>query len=98
MSDGKITCHNCQKTLDLTIGQKVFKSDECEHCYADIRVCKMCDFYDPSSYNECREPSAPRIVEKEKSNFCDYFRLSPPGTSLSAKDDLLSAADALFKK
>lgn len=94
----ELSCHACQKTLDLELGQKIFKSEECPHCYADLRVCKMCDFFDTSSYNDCREPSAPRVVEKDKANFCDFFKLATPGTSNSSKDDLMSAADALFKK
>lgn len=93
-----IACHNCQKTLEFEAGQKIFKSEECPHCYADLRVCKMCDFYDVSAYNDCREPSAPRVVEKEKANFCDFFRLANPNNTSNAKNDLLSAADALFKK
>ena len=58
----------------------------------------MCEFYDTSSYNECREPSAPRVVEKTKANFCDFFQLTNPNALSNAKDDFKSAADALFKK
>mgnify|MGYP000450689798 FL=1 len=57
----------------------------------------MCKFYDQSAYNECRESSADRIVEKEKSNFCDYFILKGSGNNGTDKDDLVNAANALFK-
>jgi hypothetical protein len=49
--------------------------------------------------NECRESQADRVVEKEKANFCDYFK--PSGSSsgnAASRDSLKSAADALFKK
>jgi len=58
----------------------------------------MCKFYDPKVYNECTEPNADRVVDKEKSNFCDYFTLSAGGTSGPSRDDLINSADALFKK
>jgi hypothetical protein len=58
----------------------------------------MCTFYDQTAYNECREPSADRIVEKEKANFCDFFCLKGVGeNSGSAKDDLKNKFDSLFK-
>jgi hypothetical protein len=39
-------------------------------------------------------------VEKERSNFCDFFKPSnrSGGTGGKSQSDLKSAADALFKK
>lgn len=89
------TCYSCGKKVNLSA--MVSRHDRCESCYADMRVCKMCTFYDVKAYNECREPSAERIVDKTKANFCDYFNLSS-GTAQPSKEDLWSQADALFKK
>jgi hypothetical protein len=52
------------------------------------------------SYNECREPQAERVVDKEKSNFCDFFtpRRSGAAAGAPSKDDLLKKLDDLFKK
>ncbi len=59
----------------------------------------MCRFFDQKAYNQCREPSAERIIDKEKANFCDYFSLGDSvGAEISEKDKFLSAAEALFKK
>jgi hypothetical protein len=55
--------------------------------------------FDPKAYNECNEPQADRVLEKERANFCDYF--TPGNGTIGAaksKDDLMSAAEALFKK
>lgn len=93
----KIQCHSCNKDLDLTAGQKILRSEECPYCYAAVHCCKMCKFYDQTAYNECRESSADRIVEKEKPNFCDYFILKGADGSGDGKDDLLAQANALFK-
>ena len=94
----KITCYSCKKQLELDATQKVLRHEECEHCQTSLHCCKMCIFYDDKVYNECKEPLAERIVEKEKANFCSYFKIGHSGSEGPSKDDLLSAAEALFKK
>lgn len=91
-------CYKCDKELDLTKGNDIGRSEECSSCFASLRVCKMCEFYDVNSYNECREPVAERIVDKEKANFCDYFKVGGGSNSKNNKDSALAAANALFKK
>lgn len=94
-------CWNCSTQLSpLDYG----RADTCSKCGKDTKVCKNCAFYDPNYNNECKETQADRVVEKERSNFCDYFRphsLSSDG-KLSAgppsRDALKAAAEALFKK
>lgn len=77
----------------------VGRRDVCPSCMTDIRCCKMCQYYDIKAYNDCRETSADRIVDKEKANFCDYFKIgsSEVDPDQSRKDALAKAA-ALFKK
>ena len=94
----EITCYHCQKELDMLEGSSIHRNDDCPHCGVDLYCCKMCQFYDLSCYNECREPCADRIVDKEKANFCDYFRFGKLEVKLEKKQSMLSAADALFKK
>ena len=93
-----VTCYSCSKPIEVESHQKISFSEECSYCSADIHNCKMCQFFDPSSYNECREPSAERIVEKEKRNFCEYFTVADGNKSTGIKPDAISAAEALFKK
>lgn len=77
---------------------KVGFREECYKCHTDLHVCKNCLHYDPKAYNECRETQADVVREKERANFCDYFSPSDKSGGLgSNKDDLLSAAEALFK-
>ena len=92
-----IKCYNCESVLDFEPNQSVGRRDDCHQCSVDLRCCKMCQFYDVKAYNECKEPMAPRILEKEKANFCDYYKLTSGGQDNNSKDDLLSAANALFK-
>jgi predicted RNA-binding Zn-ribbon protein involved in translation (DUF1610 family) len=76
------------------------RGDTCPKCGRDTKVCKGCEFYDRSYNNECRESQAERVVEKERSNFCDYFRPKDDGatTGTKSKDDIKAAAEALFRK
>lgn len=77
----------------------VGRSDHCQSCMADIRCCKNCQFYDPKSYNECRESMADRITDKEKANFCDYFKIGSSATDAEKeRQEQLAKAMALFKK
>lgn len=89
-------CHACKVTLDP--GRNVGRQDACPVCRADLHCCLNCTFYEQSSYNQCRETQAERVVEKYRMNFCDYFvfRDASPAEkdSKAARDKL----DALFKK
>ena len=92
----QLNCFSCGKKIEFPIG--IVRRDECDHCGADVHACKNCRFYDTSSYNECKETSAEVCIEKERSNFCDYFEAGDGGGGNTSKDDLMAAADALFKK
>ncbi|MCC6952677.1 MAG: hypothetical protein IT290_01025 [Deltaproteobacteria bacterium] len=95
-------CYRCSRELHydkINVGRR----DTCDGCGFDVHVCKNCLHYDASVYNECREPQADRVVDKEKSNFCDYFKLTGgadarSGSASHSKADALKALDDLFKK
>lgn len=91
------TCFNCSAEIEAS---NFGRRDVCDKCHADTRVCKNCTHYDVKMNNHCRENQAPRIVEKEKSNFCDWFKPNDGGTGGNApsKDSLKAAAESLFKK
>ncbi|MFQ5994106.1 MAG: hypothetical protein ACE5K1_03350 [Acidiferrobacterales bacterium] len=40
-------------------------------------MCKMCQFYDPRVSDQCTEDRAEEVREKERANFCDYFKPKP---------------------
>ena len=92
-------CHSCRK--ELSIERKVGRQETCPSCGADLHVCLNCTFYSPGAYNECREPQAERVVEKKRSNFCDFFHFVDGAVRVkeaTQKDDSRSRLDALFKK
>lgn len=78
---------------DVPVESKIKRDDTCPHCGRDLRCCKQCKFFDPHAYNECREVSAERIVDKERSNFCDYF--VPRGSAQSNRNTVKGAKEAL---
>ena len=86
----------------IEINAPVGRAETCSKCGYDLRCCMNCRFYDPGSYNECREPQAERVIDKERSNFCDYFKLTEtgpdkkPDTTDNPKPG--NPLDALFKK
>jgi len=91
-------CFNCGAHLELP--PDFGRREECPKCGADVHCCKNCRFYDPQAYNECSEPQAEVVREKERANFCDFFQLNQKaqGGQDSTKDQLREAAEALFKK
>lgn len=82
MSETTVACHACgrEHAIDGPVGRR----QTCDGCGADLRCCRNCTHYDESSYNECREPSAERVLEKESATFCDYF--SPRAAAAGASD------------
>ena len=91
-------CCHCQKDIPIIGAFKVARTEDCPYCSRPLHCCKMCKFYEPKVYNECLEPNADRVVDKEKANFCDYFVLAGAGSTGPSKDDLVNIADSLFKK
>ena len=83
----------------VTLKGKVMMTNTFPHRSRDLRCCRQCKFYDPHAYNECKEVSAERVIDKERANFCEYF--VPRGSSSSAPEraaDAREALEALFRK
>ena len=84
-------CFSCG--AELPIQSRPGRGESCTKCGTDIKVCRNCRFYDAKSYNECAEPNAERVVEKERANFCEYFTLTDksvkePGSSSDPMEEL----------
>ena len=92
-----LRCFHCSQ--EMSFSDRIPLREECPKCSNDVHVCKNCAFYDPKSYNECREPQAEVVQEKDRSNRCDYFQAGSGGAKAGpSKNDLLKAAETLFKK
>lgn len=51
--------------------------EECPMCKADLHVCLACRHYAPQLSDNCREDRADFVLDKDKANFCDYFKANP---------------------
>lgn len=90
-------CWKCRASLSAS---DYGRGDVCPKCRNDTRVCRNCIHYDPNYNNSCLENQAERVVDKERSNFCDYFSASSKTDQNDgdSRASALSAAEALFKK
>lgn len=92
-----LRCFHCGN--ELSFSERVGLREECDQCGSDVHVCRNCQFYDAKVYNECREPQAEVVLEKTRANRCEYFQAgTQAGSAGPSKDDLLKAAESLFKK
>src|SRR4051794_33428096 len=94
-------CWSCsnEQIFDVKVGVKVGRRDSCPHCGADLHVCKNCRLWDPSIHNQCREPEAAFIRDREGSNFCAHFdmRDGDAPTQDAGVDAARAKLEALFK-
>lgn len=87
-------CHSCRR--ELVISLPPGRTETCPACGADLRCCLNCTFYDEAAYNNCREGQAERVLQKDRANFCEFFRfrdesslsVSPSGATRQKLDDL----------
>ena len=102
MAESGLLCWSCGKPTGIE--NKVFRSDACTSCLADLRCCRGCRHFDPLRRWQCRETITTRIGDKDKSNLCDYFQMRnvvkrPGGISANqeSKGSRKDRFDDLFK-
>lgn len=95
----QFSCWKCGHAIELSPGSRVGSRDTCPRCDADLHSCRNCNFYDPSKNNQCSEPQAEWVRDKEATNYCDYYRPNPilSAKSSSPTSDAKKKFDSLFK-
>jgi len=97
MSD-TLVCWKCGASIaDLPMPLSRYAS--CSVCDAPLHVCKACRFYDKTRSNQCLEPIAELVYEKEKANFCELYQVKANAYQASdsaAADKARNQLDALF--
>jgi hypothetical protein len=66
-----MNCWHCGATVEIK--ERVGFRECCPGCDRALHVCLNCGFYDPTYHNQCREPIAELVADKERANFCEYF-------------------------
>ncbi len=96
-----VSCFKCSAPYEYSAQTPIGRSQTCSKCSSDLRVCKNCRHYDQAARWECREEIQDAVREKERANYCDFFQPREgvaTASVMSAKEDLLKKAEALFKK
>lgn len=95
------SCWKCSQAIDLPPAGRVLSRDACPKCDSDLHSCRNCRFYDPGKHNQCAEPQAEWVRDKEAGNYCDYFSPSPilnAGKRTSSQaEEAKKKFDSLFK-
>lgn len=72
MSD-ELSCYRCGAGLaELT--PPLSRQDECPSCSVYLHVCRMCESFAAHVPKQCTEDDAEEVSEKERPNFCDWFK------------------------
>jgi hypothetical protein len=86
-----IRCYRCGESL-ASLPLPFSRRDECPACGAHVHVCRMCVHFDPAVPKKCREDDAEEVIEKERVNFCEWFK-----PALDAFDPVLAKKAAQAK-
>lgn len=93
-----LRCYRCGASLEA-LSLPISRQDQCPDCSNYLHACKMCVHYDPRVPRQCREDGADDVTEKERPNFCDWFKPSDSAFDVGRKaeeDKARAALDALF--
>lgn len=89
-----LLCWRCGHDLArLTL--PLARLDECPACHVHLHVCRMCEHYDPAVTKACREDGADEVREKQRANFCDWFRPSARAFDAALAGEAQRAAASL---
>ena len=89
-----IACFRCGASL-AALSLPLSRRDQCPECSADLHVCRMCLYFDRAVPRQCREDGAEDVQDKERLNFCDWFKPSPTAFDPARKAEADAAQDAL---
>lgn len=88
-------CFKCRRPVTV---EKISFREECPQCRTDLHVCLNCIFYDEGKANKCREPQADYVKERDKANYCEYFRFKDDQAKKSAKEEAEKLWENIFNK
>ncbi len=94
-----IQCYRCGASL-AALSLPLSRQDECPECSNYLHVCKMCVFFDATVTRQCREDGAEEVIEKDRLNFCDWYKPSDSAFDSGRKsqdDQTRDELEKLFK-
>lgn len=96
----RIECWRCGKVLKPE-QLPITRLEQCRHCHADLHVCRLCRYWNLRYTSKCSHDHAEPPLDRERSNFCQYFRPvagSFGNAKVPAGESARSSLEALFGK
>ena len=89
-------CHQCG--WEWTCSGLPGRNDTCPQCHTDLRICLNCARHDPRAAEECTEPKADLVRDKDRANFCEWFNFARRVYQPKGGRDRAAEARDKFKK
>lgn len=68
-----LTRHCWKCGTEYTLPGAPGRSEACDRCGSDLKVCLNCVSHDPKAAYQCRDRRADPVAEKHLANYCEYF-------------------------
>lgn len=97
-SRNSLVCWHCGGSL-RELPLPLSRLATCPACKAELHVCRLCQYYDPRTTRQCSEIRAEEVLQKERANYCDWFKPRPNAFDARAQRKAVAARsrlDALF--
>ena len=97
MSD-ELICWRCGASL-ASLALPLGRIEECPACRSQLHVCRLCRSWDRTRPKQCREDDAEEVRDKERANFCDWFKPRSgafDAAGAAAESAARTLADSLF--
>jgi hypothetical protein len=69
----RIECWRCGTAVKSN-QLPITRLEQCLHCHADLHVCRLCRSWNPRYTSKCSHDHAEPPLDRERANFCQYFR------------------------
>jgi hypothetical protein len=89
-----LVCWNCGASLKHEL-LPLSRRAVCAACEVELHVCRLCQFYDRLVSDQCTEDRAEQVREKDRANFCDYFKPKAGAYVASGDSKARTARDRL---
>jgi hypothetical protein len=76
---------------------KIGFRDLCIECGREVHSCVHCKFYKPGAYHDCLETVPDVVKDKDRMNFCEYFKPDSSRISGGSARDASKTAKNAFE-
>src|SRR5690606_12344548 len=85
-----LVCWKCGASL-AALPLPLSRLAECPADRAELHVCRLCRFFDARTARQCSEIRAEEVIDKERANYCDWFKPRPGAYDARTREKAVSA-------